>query len=304
MGKLLKKGFAVLMLAVMLSWAPGSQVSEASWLGDVIGVLVGAGSSSSSSSSGKSSSSSSAKSDGTDSNWVHDTNSDQKLFIMAIKNHDYDLAQNMLDAGININAVYDVYNSGLYSAVEYSTGSTVLMYAIENRDRELQQWLLTHGANVKGYYGHKNACTFTNKGYNTYVSYIVYAAERNDLELVTYLHNWGAPINEVDGLGRNALLSCIAGGSYHDTSIEKRAELLKYLLKENINISQRTNWGANLIEWIVCNGDDSYIPMMKAAIQAGVNVNNVNQDGETPYKIAVDKHKLEMAKLLRELGGH
>ena len=259
-------------------------------------MLTGTASSSSSSSKGKSSSTSSnVKSNGTDSNWVDKADSDQKMFIMAIKNHDYDLAQEMLDAGVNINAVY--YDE-FYSGVGYTTGCTALMHAIYEKDRELQQWLLMHGANVKGYHGLKNAYTFEYWGYNTYVSYIVYAAGNNDLELVTYLHNWGAPINEVDGLGRNALLNCIGG------NIAEKAELIKYLLKENININQRTNWGANLIEYIIRYGDSSYIPMLKAAVQSGVNVNNVNQDGITPYKIAVDSGWLEKAKVLRELGGH
>lgn len=295
-GKLMKKGFAVLMLATMLSWAPGSQVSEASWLGDVIGVLVGAGSSSSSSSSGKSSSTRAVQSDGTDSNWVSALNSDQKLFVMAIENRDYGVAQEMLDAGVNINAVYPNAFGNYY--VGYADGGTAFMYAVQQGDRQLQQWLLTHGANVRGYYGKRSSSRCN----NSFIPYIVYAARYNNLELVTYLHNWGASINEVDGWGYNALLACLEHQDW--SSYENKEELVRYLVAENIDMNQRTVDGRNMIEIMVRSSSDSYIPLIRAAAQAGVNVNNVNSDGMTPYKIALKERKLEKAKVLRELGGH
>lgn len=177
----MKKIIATAVAGVFFSGMPiGSSVSEASdWgkiAGDFIGSLLNSASKGSSSSSSGESSVNSILNLSTQKNAVMNPSSNDKLFMLAVKNGDTETAAQMLAQGVNVN--------GVFYLDQYHWGYTALRSAMDNNNRPMMQFLLENGADVTGYH-------VIDRQKDYYISYIVLAAANADTELVTYLRNWG-----------------------------------------------------------------------------------------------------------------
>ncbi len=150
----------------------------------------------------------------------------EKMLMEAIRNNDGKTVLEMINAGVNINAIYEPYNA-----------TTPLGWAIHWKKRDMQQLLLSNGADVTGYAHGKLK-----------ISYLVNAAAKNDFELFKYLHNWGADINEVNiSIFANDLLinNSLTMVLYYDAGkglmapygkeTEVLLEMVGYMLDEGIN---------------------------------------------------------------------
>lgn len=283
--KRLKKVVAISMAATMLG--SGSLVfdmpkAEAlNWGGlinDVVKVVTKSNGSSGSSSS-SSSNAGALQYMGYQKHAVKNMNDNEKLFMLAVKKGDVETAEAMLNAGCDINGVYNVGGKGC----------TPLFVAIDTKNRKMQQMLLENGADIKGYYRYDNV----------FCSYLSFAARERDLELMKYLHNWGAPINT-------------SGSSYYDYStFEGRAivflsmevyynteHIFEYLLQEGIDPDSKDEHGDTSYIRAVRRGNAKIAKLMAAY---GADLNARDKDGKTAEQVALERNNLDMYKTIQEI---
>lgn len=230
----MKKIIATAVAGVFFSGMPiGSSVSEASdWgkiAGDLIGGLLNSASKGSSSSSSGESSVNSILNLSSQKNAVMNPSSNDKLFILAVKNGDTETAAQMLAQGVNVNGVF-------YPPSNYDWGTTALRTAMDNNNRPMMQFLLENGADVTGYHVYDRAYK---KDY--YVSYIVIAAANADTELVTYLHNWGADISSKGYWNRDyytPFTAYIYACWWSSQKANEAYALTSYLVSQGANIDE------------------------------------------------------------------
>ena len=115
--------------------------------------------------------------------WYKTPSQQQKLFMLAIRDGDYATVKDLIDAGVDVNGVYE-------SSVGWPSnnpGATPLYIAIDNNQRDIMQLLLENGADVNGFYTFKG-------GYLPYMVLVSYIGAKC-LDTLQYLHNWGADVN-------------------------------------------------------------------------------------------------------------
>ena len=224
---------------------------------------------------------------------------EEKLFLLAVKQNDFETAQAMLDAGVDIDLV------AKEGFVWSSAGETAFMIAMYHNNRDMMQFLLERGADVNGYY------TFDGK----YVCYIAQAAVGHftsfgaDPELIKYLHECGANINGIDTINdrygsKNAVNAIIARAAEFSRKSGDIASA-RYLAENGINldnvqspdcmstVSQRTPFLAAVnMKWY---------DMAKLLADHGANLNARDAYGKTALDIALEKNDLQYYKQIQEI---
>lgn len=293
----MKKIIATAVAGVFFSGMPiGSSVSEASdWgkiAGDLIGGLLNSASKGSSSSSSGDSSVNSILNLSSQKNAVMNPSSNDKLFMLAVKNGDTETAAQMLAQGVNVNGVF-------YPPSNYDWGTTALRTAMDNNNRPMMQFLLENGADVTGYH-------VINRQKDYYISYIVLAAAKADTELVTYLHNWGADISS-QGYWNTDYYNPITALMFQcsrGTSWDERGEaytLIPYLLSQGANIDDKIKLGNIKYTPFLLTVDLRWYEMMDMLADNGANIYAKDSIGRNALKIALDKEDLRLYKHVQDL---
>lgn len=252
-------------------------------VGAVIGAILNSGESKDDSQSAEGSNPSGTKGTGGPRNGSNrvierEPTTNERMFFVALDKGDTATVQQMLDAGVDINAFYRF----IYA--------TPLGRAMRNNDRAMMQFLLERGADVRGYNSRQNS-------YEPH-SYLVQAAERNDLPLVEYLHNWGADVNSVEHYvgndRRNALFYVNLSGNGSD--------VFRYLVSQGIDVNYRTEWlGTPLMRvadtWLSTEEKREYL---KILLDAGADPHLKDKSGHTAIDYCLERNDLENAQFLQK----
>lgn len=235
----------------------------------------------------------------------------EKMFIEAVGQGDIATAQEMLNTGVDINAIY---GHGVYA-------DTPLGLAIGKHNREMQQFLLMNHADVTGY--------TDVKGFH---SYLVDAAEHYDFELMEYLNNWGADINSAHNFNgyyghANALTMAYThslyttGGGFpycknENETIANMSKMLDFLVSRglDVNFVMKANNESRgnalvIVSQISLNdfhyGFNARRALIKKLLEVGADPNCRDSKGKTALDyVLMDqvlwKADIESAKLIQQ----
>lgn len=211
---------------------------------------------------------------------------EEKLFMLAVKKGDVQTAKQMIDAGVDINGVYD----------NNFSGHTALFVALENFDRNMQQMLLENGADVTGFYRYDNV----------FCAYLVYLSKRSTpyiekecYETFQYLHNWGAPIN-VTGSGYEYGYDC----KFVDNAItlldvhHPNKGILYYAINEGINLDHRRSDGFTPYLAAVYYGNIEVANLLAAN---GADIYALDNERNNAESLALSRNNLEMYKTVKAI---
>ena len=251
------------------------------------------------------------------------------MLIKACQNGQKGIVDVYLKKGINVNRVDDGGFSALHYAcnkgsrdivkmlldhdadvtIANNKGATPLHYAVSNGNKDIIKMLLDNGADI-------NATD--NKG----ESVVIYAIKAGKGEAVKYLKDFGADMMLADNDGRNAIdhagalgLTGLIGDvidtveqsadSYGNTALHQacyngHSETVNTLLKNpDINIDAVNDAGETPL-YIAINSDNPYIA--EILIKAGSDVNRKTFSGENLIHIAARHRKHHMVNVLIENG--
>lgn len=218
---------------------------------------------------------------------VKNPNANDKLFKLAVKNGDIEIAKQMLETGVDVNGVFP--NSHY--------GETALGIAVDNNNRNMQQFLLENGADIKGFYNYDGE----------FVSYFVVAADRYDLELMKYLHAWGAPINSISGgkstgSSYNALTKIVDHFRSWDSTDAKGAPIIEWLIEEGIDTEMRLpSLNRNKCTAYLYSIDNRCYRSIKVLADGGADLNAKDEYGKNSLDIAIGTGDLDLVKFIKEI---
>ena len=209
-------------------------------------------------------------------------NNNEKLFMLAVAQHDFSTVQTTLDSGVDINGVYE--------------NNTAFRTALEKNDREMMQFLLEHGADVNGYYTYNNG----------YVCYMVLAIENNDAGLLKYLHDWGADINGKSWpSGFNALNKIIERRSL---GFGRGSDIscAQYLADNGLDLDnvprEKLFWGAGdkrtpFLAAVVWGWRD----MVDLLVEHGANLSARDENNQGAIELALQRKDVEYYKYIQSI---
>lgn len=230
--------------------------------------------------------------------------------IRAIAEHKYNVALELIKAGANVN-------------FENSAGRTPLMLAAINGNIELTAALIKAGANVKENITIEESPHFL-------------AAEFNHDKVLELLLDAGAPVNETDDdentilfyvINQNSydkndrILNCIRllvsrGVSINAENNDNETVLLKaakkglmrtssLLIELGASLSAADSQGQNALLRVVSGAEyysDDRAQLIRFLINKGMNINDVDFEGNTGLMFAASEGNVELTQLLLQLG--
>lgn len=217
--------------------------------------------------------------------WYKTPNEQQKLFMLAIHDGDYATVKDLIDAGLDVNGVYE----------DGWGGATPLVVALNQGHREIMQLLLENGADPTGYYEFNG----------NHLLYLNVAAKKHmGLEVIQYLHNWGADINAtceksdyLDQLKGNAL-TVLINSAYGYWGGSDDLEVVAYLLDQGINpdVPDKNKETAFVIavKW-------RYYELMDLLANRGANVYATNYANKNAAEMALGMNDLQLYKHVKWL---
>lgn len=213
--------------------------------------------------------------------------SEEKLFMLAVENNDFGTAQQMLDAGVDINAVYP----GNYSGSTGQFVTTAFFEALKNNNRDMMQFLLEHGADVKGWYDY-------NGNYWSYIEILNNSKDGHaDTSLLQYLMDWGTSVNEysVTSKGRKSYPIDHCTDGYNP---EQACHTTQFLLDHGAYTENKDNEGMTPFLRAVYKSD---LRIMNILANGGANINARDKNGRTAAQIAIDKGNMQLYKAVQDI---
>ena len=217
--------------------------------------------------------------------WYKTPNEEQKLLMLAIHDGDYATVKDLIDAGLDVNGVYD----------ERGGEVTPLAVALYNQDREIMQLLLENGADPTGYYEFDG-------DYIPYLNLVIGRYRRHmGLEMIQYLHNWGADINAIStspyDLKGNAL-TVLAYSAWNGGPSSDDIAIATYLIDQGINLEVVDKYKETpFVESV----DGRDYALMDLLADRGANVYAKNRYNKNAAEIALDKRDLQLYKHVKAL---
>lgn len=207
----------------------------------------------------------------------------EKLFLLAVKNNDFNTVQSMLDAGVDINGVY------------FAESETALGASLYNR--EMMQFLLERGADVNGYYDIKSG---------DHWSYLNIVAFDLDYDTAKYLFDWGADPNDAFLAGNVARYGsiCRGGASLHFALSKALAEgpaknnIIQLLLDRGANPDIKNRDGETAYIYAIKHNS---LDVIQILAQGGADLNARDEHGRTALQIALDKKDLQLCKVVQDI---
>jgi ankyrin repeat protein len=122
----------------------------------------------------------------------------------------------------------------------------------------------------------------------------MYAAYENDLILTTILLCHNSNVNAKDSLGRNALFYAILNNSGNGKN--DISEIVQLLIKNEINVNEADNEGQTPLTLATSKGLKSIVQIF---LENGGDIDHkITKDGNTPLHIAVINNRVDMINLL------
>ena len=248
-------------------------------------------------------------------------NADRSAISIASERGNIKIVQCLVEAGVLLN----IRDSNWFSALTFSAaneqpavsrelihagamvnsrdiyGNTVMYYAIRHRQEEMVNELVKYGANVNVLFSNSNTP-------------IIEAAKKGCLNIVKILEERGANVDAVNNAGLNAYDMAMINGNlqvaqwlqtvtapnisdilYGDTL--RDLVLLRPRTTDTV-VAAQTRLYSSCKDKTVSNPEEC----VTEALQHGVDLNQVNDHGETPLIIAVRNRNIGMAKCLLQLG--
>ena len=214
--------------------------------------------------------------------------SEEKLFILAVEQNDFETVQQMLDAGVDINGVFPGDGMGILGL-----GRTAFSIALIQNNRDMMQFLLEHGADVRGWYNYRG-------DYRSYISDILrYHGGLVDISLLQYLLDWGTNINEYsvthDGQKTYPIDHCTSSYYIDDP---RCVTTTSFLLNHGAYVENKNQYGMTPFLRAV-NRNDSLI--MNLLADNGANINARDNQGRTASQIAIDNKKMDIYKEVQNI---
>jgi ankyrin repeat protein len=253
---------------------------------------------------------------------------EEMSFLTAVYEQNFSTIEEMVEAGVNVNAK-DYYNiSALMYALRGDSlniiryllfkgadvnatdfyGTSVLMYAILGGKKDVALDILPHIKNIN------------HQDQNGYTA-LFYAAQEDDLILSEALLNVGADIHPKSNVGTNALMHAAAFGSFyvadfllfHGAEVNLQAKdgstamHLAAFYGNNEMIGLLLDWGAD--PEIADNNGNT--PLMAAVlanqietvwylIESGAAIGTINKDGFTPLNIAIGTENTAISEFIMQ----
>ncbi|MBQ7496862.1 MAG: hypothetical protein IJU00_03375 [Selenomonas sp.] len=218
--------------------------------------------------------------------------SEEKLFLLAVEKNDFETAQSMLDAGVDINGVYPS-RIGIGRGFNYSNQDTAFAIALAQENREMLQFLLERGANIRGWYTYNgNFCSYIELYLHKYNG-------SADLSLLQYLLDWGANINEysisLEGRKIYPLDHCTQGYDRDETCYTTEFLLEKGAYTEN------TEYESNRMTPFLTAVSLGQKRIMNILAKGGANINARDSKGRNASQIAIDNHNMQIYKEVQDI---
>lgn len=182
--------------------------------------------------------------------------------------------------------VYSYLESlGLDPAVTSAENSSVLhVMAARSKDRSLLEYFMSKGGDIN-LADHEGNTPF------------MLAASRNGLEMVAYFHEKGGNISAANKKGETPFLLAVRNNS---------AEVVKYLLESGANAQVSDARGDNALVYLMesYNNANTDTFLKKAALleQEGIQFDSIQENGNTLFHLAVEKHNVELLKWVAGTG--
>ena len=213
--------------------------------------------------------------------------SEEKLFMLAVENNDFDTAQQMLDAGVDINGVYP----GSYGLSTSTYQTTALGEALKKNNRDMMQFLLERGANVKGWYDYKG-------NYWSYIDRInSYNSGHADTSLLQYLIDWGTNVNEYSVTSQGGKTYPIDHCT-QDYDSPANCFTTQYLISNGAYTENRDYDGMTPF---LRATNKSQPRIMNILANGGANINARDKKGRTASQIAIDHQNMNMYKIAQDI---
>jgi ankyrin repeat protein len=147
-------------------------------------------------------------------------------------------------------------------------GMTALHFAAQNGDIAVVQFLIEHGADIKA-----QDTVFSRTPLH-------FAAENGNLDTVKYLAEHGAEIQDKDGYGATAL---------HYAAKNNKLDVIKYLVSKKMDYTAKDVRGWSAMHYAAEGGG---IDVIKYLLAKGLNINELNNAGRTPFFFARGNREL------------
>lgn len=191
--------------------------------------------------------------------------------IYASKCGHFDIVKYLVENGADLN-IQDINEN------------TALMYAVYN-NRKIAEYLITQGSNLD---------LINNRNCNS----LHIASSIGNLAIVDILYNRGMNIDQTDINGNSSIFVAL---------LNKQYNVVKYLLKKNININIKNNNHENNTKSTllhICIYHDVSEEIINLLIKYNIDINAVNESNDTPLKYACHLNKLDYVKLLLSKGAN
>jgi len=200
-----------------------------------------------------------------------DNNGDTPLIISAEFKNKY-LVKYLMECGADINK-------------ENVSGNTPLNAVIRANNFEMIKYLIELGANV-------------NKECKNGITPLKVAIEVNNFNIIKYLIGNGADVNQKSHSSLDDSTPFVKATQQEFENMK----ILKYLIGSGANINE--NSSSNDILALQTNKSISYniVNKVKYLINHGIDINKVNESGDTPLSVAVDYNNKILVKYLIEHG--
>jgi len=199
------------------------------------------------------------------------TKKNKSGLIYASKYGHFDIVKYLVENGADLN-IQDINEN------------TALMYGVYN-SRKVAEYLITQGSNLDIVNNRKCNCLHI-------------SSSIGNLVITDILYNQGMNLEDIDINGNTPIFVAL---------LNKQYNIVKYLLKKNININLTNNNIENNTKSTllhICIYYDISEEIVNLLIKNNININAVNENNETPLKYACKLNKLEYVKLLLSKGAN
>ena len=124
-----------------------------------------------------------------------------------------------------------------------------------------------------------------------------YAVDNNDIDTILSIIEKGININIDSDAGWSVFEAIVDNPNFNQNSIY----LIDYLLDLGLDINRKDERGNNAILSLIDSTmlvEDVRIIIAKMLLKKGININDTNKYGQTPYMIARDRNYHKLVKLL------
>ncbi|MGR3302530.1 MAG: ankyrin repeat domain-containing protein [Candidatus Scalindua sp.] len=161
-------------------------------------------------------------------------------------------------------------------------GNSLLHYAIGSENYNLAKFLIEKGIDL-------------NRKNNNGIIALDLALRKGNLQIVKLLLDRGSTVNTQNSKFNSPLHSAI-----YFKDKEERKKVIHLLMKYNININVQNTWGDTILHSAVRMAENELINLI---LYYNPNLTLKNKNGLNPLELALDRKKLNIAKLIIEHGG-